>query len=614
MNVDRRLLHGLDPAQVEAVLTDAQPLAIIAAAGSGKTTVLTRRIAARLAAGTADAGHVLAVTFTREAAGELQRRLRSLAIRERIEAGTLHAVALLLLRDDALARHVRPPQVAPDRMRLLREVLTELRIKVEPPAAAADIDWARARLVTSDEFSAASRHARRRPSLSPNQLTDVWRTYEQLKRRRGVVDFDDLLERAARLFGDDPGFAAAARWRFRHLFVDEAQDLNPLQHHLLECIRGSRPDICLVGDPRQAIYGWNGAEPTLLSDVTHRHPDITIVELTTNYRCSSQVLNAGQAVLAMTEQADTSRSHLGEGPQVITRTFADDAAEAAAIADEVRLQLVQRRGADLAVLARTNEQVAALDAALRSRGVTTERSAGRSLVQRLVTDIARKTREQMADWLSEATTGTELERRLAEEVDRYLVAAEPGGFRAWVEARRPFDEWDSPDADTVCVTTFHAAKGREWWGVWLAGVETGLVPHATAISDAQIDEEARLLYVAVTRAAQRLWVSAAQRRRDAEVAPSAWFEAIVATVDDQPRVAEVPASLRISTPDLLAELRAWRHRIARVSGVDDRVVCTDKVLRSLLDNPPVDTADIAQRLGITEAAAARLAPIPTSRG
>src|SRR5687768_9693369 len=133
------LLRGLDPEQRLAVMTDAAPLAIIAAAGSGKTTVLTRRIARRILDGSADASHVLALTFTREAAGEMRRRLRRLDVTEPIETGTFHAVALRLLSDRALAAGRAAPTIAPDRLRLMREVLTETRRRVEPSAALADI-------------------------------------------------------------------------------------------------------------------------------------------------------------------------------------------------------------------------------------------------------------------------------------------------------------------------------------------------------------------------------------------------------------------------------------------------------------------------------------------
>ena len=167
------LLNGLDDAQRAAVTTDASPLAIIAAAGSGKTTVLTRRIAHRISSGDAAARHVLALTFTRDAAGELHRRLRRLDLREPIEAGTFHSVALRLLRDRAVANDRPIPHVAPDRVRLVREVLTQLRLRGDASGVVADLDWARARMVAPDDFDRAARSARRRTSVATGSYHDV---------------------------------------------------------------------------------------------------------------------------------------------------------------------------------------------------------------------------------------------------------------------------------------------------------------------------------------------------------------------------------------------------------------------------------------------------------
>ena len=272
------VLRGLDAEQLAAVTCPSNPLAIIAAAGSGKTTVLTRRIAHRIVTGEASAAHTLAMTFTREAAGELRRRLRALDLRDPIEAGTFHAIALRLLRDRALARHETAPRLAVDRSRLMRECLTELRLDVSASAALADVDWARARLVPPDRYEEASRRERR-SGVPPSRFVDLAGAYERIKRRRGVVDFDDLLEHVLRAMRTDPTFADVVHWRFRHLYVDEAQDLNPLQHALLEAWRGQRNDLCLVGDPRQAIYGWNGARSTTLTEVEQRTPGVTVVAL-----------------------------------------------------------------------------------------------------------------------------------------------------------------------------------------------------------------------------------------------------------------------------------------------------------------------------------------------
>ena len=608
----RRLLAGLDPQQLEAVTTAASPLAVIAAAGSGKTTVLTRRIAHRIATGDAAASHVLALTFTRDAAAELKRRLRRLEIGERIEAGTFHATALRLLRDRALARNSAAPHVATDRLRIVRESITQLRLSTAPGGALTDIDWARARMVDPDDYEGACRLARRRSNVPASRFADLVRTYDQVKRARGVVDFDDLLHGLLAAMHSDRQWADAVRWRHRHLFVDEAQDLNPLQHAVLEALRGGRSDLCLVGDPRQAIYGWNGADPSTLAEVELRYPGVTVVRLTTNYRCTPQVVAAASAVLAANGQADDSCSDRPDGPAVEVTAHRDEQAEASDVAHHVRRLLLQRSGNDIAVLARTNEQVDLLQRALSTLGIATRRAAGRTPLEVALAEAHRCiSREQLAVWVETALLeGDETARRVAQEADRYLVTGEPGTFRAWLEARSPFDDLEHDDVDDgVSVLTFHAAKGREWWAVVVTGAEDGLVPHASAVSHAQLAEEARLFYVAVTRAAERLLVSRSERRGGRVAEPSRWLEALVrSTVADRP----IPPPERVpAAADPMAPLRAWRAAIARASGVPEAAVCNDRILRSLAEHPPADVDELAERLGVTPTAARRLRPLPT---
>ncbi len=608
---DHPLLAGLDAAQRAAVTSTAAPLAIIAAAGSGKTTVLTRRIAYRITEDTAAARHVLALTFTRDAAGELKRRLRRLDLREAIEAGTFHSVALRLLRDRTTAANQRPPKVAEDRVRLVREVLTELKLPLEPMGVLTDLDWASARLIHASEYERAVRSVRRRSAIPPARFADVLTADEQLNRRRGVVDFDDLLHGVVYALETDEAWAAAVRWRFRHVFVDEAQDMNPLQHRLLEALRGGRADLCLVGDPRQAIYGWNGADPSFLAEVEHRYPGVTVIRLEQNFRCSPQVVRAGAAALTAAGLEDSTRSARPDGPSVVVHSFADEQAEALEVARQVKAEMNHRPGADLAVLARTNEQVSLLDRVLARHGVPTERAAGRSPLEACLREAHRAgSREALAAWVeTQFAQGDDLARRVAAEADRYLTSGEPGGFRAWIDARTPFDDLEVADRrEAVALLTFHAAKGREWWGVFVTGAEDGLVPHSSAAGPAQMAEEARLFYVALTRASQRLVISSAASRGGRPAVPSRWLEAVAATsADDLP---VPPPEPRPARTDPMAAFVGWRAAVAKASGQPERAVCSDRVLRSLQLDPPADHIALAARLGITPSAAARLRPLP----
>jgi DNA helicase-2/ATP-dependent DNA helicase PcrA len=478
----------------------------------------------------------------------------------------------------------------------------------------ADLDWARARMIDPRRYEAACRAERRRSSLPVSRMAEFAEAYDQLKRRRGVLDFDDLLSHTLQALHTDPTWADGVRWRYRHLFVDEAQDLNPLQHAVLEAIRDQRADLCLVGDPRQAIYGWNGADHTTLSEVEHRYPGIRVVALTTNHRCSPQVVRAAAAALGASGQRDDSESSLADGPSVRIVEHADETAEAEAVAREVRTLLHHRSGRQLAVLARTNEQISVVQRVFTEHGIATERSVGRSPIELAVADACRcLNRDQLAAWVDAAFADAEPTRqRVAEEADRFLTSQEPGTFRGWLDVRNPFDDDDSrPSFDAVALLTFHAAKGREWWGVFVVGANDSLVPHSSAATEAQLAEEARLFYVALTRAEHQLVVSHTTTRAQRPAAPSRWLLAVEATVGDNTPVAP-PASppWRRTPPDPLAPFKEWRAAIARVSGQPERAVCSDRVLRSLLDEPPTDAKELGHRLGITETAAARLRPLP----
>ena len=616
MSVDR-LLVGLDANQRRAVESDAAPLAIVASAGSGKTTVLTRRIAYRIERGTAEPRHIAALTFTRDAAGELRRRLRRLDVHESIEAGTFHSIALRLLRDRAITRNESMPSLAPDRVRLVRECLKELRLELDPYPAMTDIDWARARRIDPADYERQSRASRRRGVVPSGRFVDLAAAYERLKKRRGVVDFDDLLDLNLRAVETDEAFCSLVHWRFRHFFVDEAQDLNPLQHALLEAWRGNRPDICLVGDPRQAIYGWNGSDHTTMTEVERVYPGVTVISLTTNYRCSPQVVSAGAAALSASGQSDDTASNRPDGTPLRIESYATAEAEAAAITAFVRAALQRHNSSGIAILARTNDQLIPIENALSNAEIATQRAVGRSPLELALSAAYRTTsRDALALWADEQFTQHDpIRRRVAEEVDRFLTSQEPGAFRSWVDSRSPFDDLDVDEGDgAISLLTFHGAKGREWPVVVVAGAEDGLIPHSSALSDAQKAEEARLLYVAITRAVDHLLITRAETRRGSPTRPSPWLEAVAGTIADDRPVAPPPRPTGTRVVDPLADLKAWRRQVARGASVGELTICSDSVLRSLLDKPPTTTDELAARLGLTPFAAAKLRPLPQSLG
>ncbi|MGI9594538.1 MAG: UvrD-helicase domain-containing protein, partial [Acidimicrobiales bacterium] len=272
-----RLLDGLNESQIEAVTTTGGPMVVLAGAGSGKTRVLTRRIAWRIVNGETDPNRVLTLTFTRKAAAELRERQRQLGLRDRVPAGTFHGIALTQLRQRWTERRTIPPALLDRKVRFLAQ-LTSQRKGVEITDVVAEIDWARARLIEPANYHNEALRAGRTPPLSGDELAALMVRYQQEKRRKRLVDFDDLLMLAIRDLRADADYAAAVRWRHRHFYVDEFQDVNPLQFALLKEWLGDRDDLFLVGDPNQAIYGWNGADPRLLEDMAE-HAASTVIEL-----------------------------------------------------------------------------------------------------------------------------------------------------------------------------------------------------------------------------------------------------------------------------------------------------------------------------------------------
>ncbi len=543
-----RLLDDLDDDQRRAVTTAAAPLCIVAPAGSGKTRVLTRRIARRVADGDADPRRVLALTFTRQAAAELGARLARAGLRDPVTAGTFHAVAYATLRARWADRRQSPP--------VLLERSTQLLTDIVPSggrgsraailrAVAGEIEWAQARMIAPDAYPDAAFRARRRTGLPAATVAQAFAGYLRAKHDSGLVDFDDLLALCAHALEQDERFAAAQRWRFRHLFVDELQDANPLQLRLLEAWRAGRDDVCGVGDPRQAIYGFNGSDPGFLQRIERHWLGVEVIELRHSYRSTPQILAAATAVLgAQAASAAGGVATRGDGDAVSVQGHADDRAEALALARGVRLaRRPGRPWADQAILVRTHAQMPLIAEALRAEHIP-HRAAGETVTAdpavRAVLDRLRGTPGPLGRALVDlsldgqsAGAGTEspgssgpgrdrhtpadteaalaLVADLGAEFGRLAPDADGEAFVRWLLASsRP--EPASARRDEVTLATFHAAKGLEWPIVHLAGFEEGLVPIAHARTSAARAEEVRLAHVAMTRAAEVLRVHWASRR------------------------------------------------------------------------------------------------------
>jgi DNA helicase-2/ATP-dependent DNA helicase PcrA len=645
-----QLLADLNDRQREAVTTPAAPLAILAGAGSGKTRVLTRRIAWQAAEGAIDPRHVLAVTFTRKAAGELSDRLGHLGVRRVVTSGTFHGLALAQLRRRWRDRNEAVPALLERKSRILAPLLGGgPSVGAEAAEVAGEIEWAKARLIAPCGYEAAVSAAGRATPRPAAEIASLYDRYEVEKGRRGVVDFDDLLWRLADALEHDAEFAAVIRWRHRHLFVDEFQDVNPAQFRLIRLWLGDRRDLCVVGDDDQAVYGFTGADAGYLVHFARHFPGSGVVRLKENYRSTPQILAVAHAVLpGGPRRKKALRPTLADGPPPAITSYPSDRDEAAAVARA--LQAAHQPGAPWAgsaVLYRTNAQSAPLEAALRAAGVPYRvRGAARFLDRPAVVAALEELRRAAAaapglplvahlaglgEWAEELGGTEEARQDRREHVDALVrlghdyLAADDGpasahhdtagsaaGFVAYLIT--VLAEEEPTAADAIDLLTFHKAKGLEWPVVFITGLERGLVPIAYADTPAALAEERRLLYVALTRAERELHLSWAERRtlggREMARQASPYLASIEAVLsafapggngDWQAAIAAERARLAAARasagrdramvgaqadPRVLAELVAWRKTLARASGVPAQVIFHDATLAAVAEARP----------------------------
>jgi DNA helicase II / ATP-dependent DNA helicase PcrA len=373
---DDPLLEGLNPAQREAVLHIDGPLLVLAGAGSGKTRVLTTRIARLIDQHGVDPSRILSVTFTNKAAGEMKERIARLLGRAPMGmwVGTFHAIGARMLR---AAPHLVGRTAAftiydqDDTQSVIKRVMERNRLNVKqftPRGVHGAISDAKNALVTPDEYANLA--------MDPfsRAVAVVYRDLGEALRLANAVDFDDLLVLPVRLLAENPPELEKYRRKFKYLLVDEYQDTNRAQYQFIKLLAGGHGNVCVVGDDDQSIYGWRGADIRNILDFNKDFPDAHVVRLEENYRSTPEVLDLANVVISANKgrMGKTLRPTHASGERVTAARCLDERDEAEFIVEELVARRAQSSSLtlrDVAILYRTNAQSRALEEALRKRAL-----------------------------------------------------------------------------------------------------------------------------------------------------------------------------------------------------------------------------------------------------
>jgi DNA helicase-2/ATP-dependent DNA helicase PcrA len=618
------VFDGLNDEQAAAVAAVRGPVCILAGAGTGKTTTITRRIANQVLTGTFAPGRILAVTFTDKAAGEMATRLARLGAGG-VRARTFHA--------EALSQYRRLSSDTSEILGSKAQVLASLVSSLPPPHkftplrdVATEIEWAKNRLVKPDGYAATA--AGREPPLPIDVMAHVYASYERRKARARLIDFEDLLERTADTLRSDGAGLAALRERYRAFTVDEYQDVNLLQQTLLDTWVGDRDDVCVVGDDRQSIFGFTGATPLHLIGFPDRHPGCRVLSLTTNYRSTPQILEvANRLVAGMGGPGSPLRPVLPAGAPPVFRSFAmGDDEVAAVVADVERLHAEGVALEQMAVLLRINGRSEDFEEAFSRKGIPYQvrdsaflrRPAARSVFQRLKRAAPGASAAEAVEACvralgydedaeaqgDEATRQADLERLL------HLSREYPGeggvaGFLADLSQRFAREA----EGRGVQLLTYHRAKGLEFDAVFLPRLEEKELPFVYAKTPEAVEEERRLFYVGITRARRYLSVSWAGERpgeRRRRCSPSPFLAEIrPGAAVAPPRVRQERTAAPEAGGPLFEALKAWRRDRARDGAVPAYVVFADRTLAEIARVRPAGPAELLGVHGVGPSKVAR---------
>jgi DNA helicase II / ATP-dependent DNA helicase PcrA len=536
-----QILEGLDPEQREVVTAVRGPVCVIAGAGTGKTRVITHRIAYAIAIGVTDSSKTLALTFTAKAAGEMRARLRGLGI-PNATARTFHSAAikqlmyfwpysfggsfpsLLTMKSGAIAEALnRTDSALAPQTSTLREIASE-------------IEWAKVLEISPDEYVESALGAGRRLKIPNNKsdksnfedISKVYQAYETLKQQERAIDFEDVLLLTVGMLEEDRDVRERVRDQYRYFTVDEYQDVSPLQQRLLNLWLGDREEICVVGDAAQTIYSFAGASSAFLLGFTKRYPKAQVIRLSRGYRSTPEIISAANAILRqggmIGEHGHELASMNSHGAKPEIAKFESNASEANFIVNKIaELRVKAGDSAEIAILTRTNSQLDIFERELRAAGIASQIKGSERFFERIdVRDAMRVIRSasvlptEGGDWYSDLIAVLRpfgdtdyvqaflaLARSMKEASEEAIGPSTPATLRTFLrELEDRAEQNNPPTLPGVVLATLHAAKGLEWDHVFLAGISEGMLPMGE-----DIEEERRLFYVGLTRAKSELHLS-----------------------------------------------------------------------------------------------------------
>jgi DNA helicase-2/ATP-dependent DNA helicase PcrA len=434
---------------------------------------------------------------------------------------------------------VPAPLVLESKARLISQVADAAKIRLDAGSLrdlAGEIEWRKYSMLSMDEYAQLVKSRPKVGGLSPVKNLEIQQAYEDAKIKAQRVDWEDVLVLTLGMLRAEPRALAHVQQQYRFFTVDEYQDISPLQHALLDTWLGNHSDLCVVGDPNQTIYSFTGATSEFLQNFGSRYPDASVIQLTRNYRSTQQIVSFANRLTTESSIVEPLRSEgeIGLAPRMLS--FATVADECAALASTIRTKLDQGvKPSEIAVLYRVNGQSEAIENALTQAGIDYQVRGGERFFNRpeiqtairavraeavspsekplyqVVSDICRS-----LGWQTQQPTEKGSAREKWESLNSFLAITDELAEGATVsDFAKELDERQrsqhEPVKAAVTLSTMHAAKGLEWGLVFVVGLTEGYLPITYANTDAEIREEQRLLYVALTRARAELTLSWARR-------------------------------------------------------------------------------------------------------